>query len=95
MVVPTPFSKFRRKTFRPRRQKPKSSSEENPSSSSVLTTGRAWARLLAGLKKNGLAMPVKDSLIAATALAHNLIVATRNVVGFRHAGVCLENPFGK
>lgn len=56
-------------------------------------TGRAWARLLAGLKQSGLAMPMKDSLIAATALAHNLTVATRNVSDFQHAGVHLENPF--
>lgn len=56
-------------------------------------TGRAWARLLAGLKQSGLAMPMKDSLIAATALAHNLTVATRNVPDFQHAGVHLENPF--
>jgi predicted nucleic acid-binding protein len=58
-------------------------------------TASAWARLLAGLKKNGQAMTVKDSLIAATALAHNLTVATRNVADFRHAGVRLENPFEK
>jgi predicted nucleic acid-binding protein len=42
-------------------------------------TASAWARLLAGLKKKGQAMPVKDSLIAATALAHNLTVATRSL----------------
>jgi len=36
---------------------------------------------------------MKDSLIAATALAHNLLVATRNATDFRHAGVRLENPF--
>ena len=53
----------------------------------------AWARLLAGLKKKGLAMSVKDSLIAATALAHDLAVATRNVADFRHAGVPIVNPF--
>ncbi len=53
----------------------------------------AWARLLAGLKKKGLAMSVKDSLIAATAQAHDLAVSTRNVVDFRHAGVRLVNPF--
>jgi predicted nucleic acid-binding protein len=40
-----------------------------------------WARLLADLKKKGLAIPVKDSQIAATALFHDLIVATRNTVG--------------
>ena len=56
-------------------------------------TAAAWARLLARLKRQGLAMPVKDSLIAATALAHKLRIATRNSVDFRHAGVTLENPF--
>jgi predicted nucleic acid-binding protein len=53
----------------------------------------AWARLLARLKKKGLAMSVKDSLIAATALAHDVAVATRNIADFRHAGVRLVNPF--
>jgi hypothetical protein len=56
-------------------------------------TAAAWARLLARLKKKGRAMPIKDSLIAATALAHGLIVATRNTKDFRNAGVTVENPF--
>ena len=56
-------------------------------------TASAWARLLAHLKKYGLAMPVKDSQIAATALLHDLIVATRNVADYRHAGVSVVNPF--
>jgi predicted nucleic acid-binding protein len=38
-------------------------------------------------------MPVKDSLIAASALAHRLTVATRNIRDFRPAGVPLVNPF--
>ena len=38
-------------------------------------------------------MPAKDSLIAATALAHGLTVATRNTANFRNAGVPVENPF--
>ena len=33
-------------------------------------TGLRWARLLAELRTSGRSMPVKDSLIAATALAH-------------------------
>ena len=56
-------------------------------------TASAWARLLARLKKNGLAMPVKDSQIAATALLYGLSVATRNVADYRNAGVSVVNPF--
>jgi toxin FitB len=59
-----------------------------------IASAAAWARLLAALKRKGVAMPIKDSLIAASALAHNLIVATRNVHDFRNAGVRTENPFG-
>ena len=56
-------------------------------------TGLRWAALVAGLRKSGLAMPVKDSLIAATALVHDLTVATHNSSDFRKAGVKLVDPF--
>jgi hypothetical protein len=35
-------------------------------------TGLRWAELLATLRAGGRAMPIKDSLIASTALAHDL-----------------------
>ena len=53
----------------------------------------SWARLLAHLKSQGHAMPIKDSLIAASAIAHNLTVATRNTRDFKNAKVPLINPF--
>lgn len=56
-------------------------------------TAKVWAGLLAELKGKGLAMPVKDSLIAASARQHHLAVATRNTHDYRHAGVALVNPF--
>jgi predicted nucleic acid-binding protein len=55
-------------------------------------TGAEWALLLAELRRKGRAMPVKDSLIAATARQHKLTVATRNVVDYKFAGVDLVNP---
>jgi hypothetical protein len=36
-----------------------------------------------------------DMLLAATALAHGLVVATRNVEHFKPAGVHVVNPFMK
>ena len=56
-------------------------------------TGMRWAQLLANLRKAGLAMHLKDSLIAASALQHGLTVATRNERDFRKAGVRVLNPF--
>ena len=56
-------------------------------------TARVWAALLAGLRKKGQAMPLKDSLIAASALQHGLAVATRNSGDFAHCGVKLVDPF--
>lgn len=56
-------------------------------------TASQWARLLAKLKRRGRAMPVKDSLIAATALANGLVMTTRNVADFKGAGVKVVNPF--
>jgi predicted nucleic acid-binding protein len=56
-------------------------------------TGVQWAQLLAKLRGAGRAMPIKDSLIAATALVHDLIVVTRNHGDFEKAGVRIIDPF--
>lgn len=58
-----------------------------------IETGLKWAELLARLRTAGKAMPIKDSLIAATALLHGLIVVTRNRSDFAAAGVKLLDPF--
>lgn len=55
-------------------------------------TGLRWAELLAALRASGRAMPVKDSLIAATALSHNLAVTTLDRRDFDAAGVTIVDP---
>ena len=47
------------------------------------STGLRWARLLADLRKSGRALPIKDSLIAATALVHDCTVVSRNARDIR------------
>ena len=56
-------------------------------------TGLRWAQLLATLRAAGRAMPIKDSLIAATALVHGLTMVTRNRVDFEKAGLSIIDPF--
>jgi predicted nucleic acid-binding protein len=58
-------------------------------------TGLRWTKLLADLRAAGQSMPIKDSLIAATALIHDLTLATRNVRDFGKAGVRVTNPFSR
>ncbi len=56
-------------------------------------TSRRWAKLAVELKAKGRTLPLLDSMIAATALEHGLIVATRNISDFKRAGVKAVNPF--
>lgn len=55
--------------------------------------GLRWAQLLAELRASGRSMPIKDSLIAATALVHGLAVVTRNRRDFEKAEVEIVDPF--
>ena len=56
-------------------------------------TGLQWAELLARLRKTGKTMPIKVSLIAATAIVYGLAVATRNRIDIAKAGVHVVDPF--
>jgi predicted nucleic acid-binding protein len=55
-------------------------------------TGLKWAELLAQLRATGKAMPIKDSLIATTAIVHGLAIVTRNRGDFVNAGVRIVDP---
>jgi hypothetical protein len=56
------------------------------------TVGLRWAQLLADLRRRGRPMSVKDSLIAATALAHDIALATLNRRDFEPARATLIDP---
>ena len=54
------------------------------------TVSLAWGRLLADA---GRPLPAIDSLIAATAVAHQLTVATRNTEDMADTGAAVFNPW--
>ena len=56
-------------------------------------TALRWAKLLADLRRMGQSLPIKDSLIAATALVHGFTIATRNSRDFTRTGVKVVDPF--
>lgn len=57
------------------------------------TISQRWAALVVELKRKGEIVPLLDGMIAATALQHDLIVATRNTRDFQKTGVKTFNPF--
>jgi len=52
-----------------------------------------WGSLTARMEAAGQPMAVMDSLIAASAMQNNLILATRNVSDFLPSGVQVINPW--
>ncbi|HXP60151.1 MAG TPA: type II toxin-antitoxin system VapC family toxin [Dongiaceae bacterium] len=54
---------------------------------------RRWAELVVESRRRGRLLPLLDGMIAATALAHGLTVATRNIRNFEHTGARLFDPF--
>jgi predicted nucleic acid-binding protein len=58
-----------------------------------LETALCWGRLQGEAEQAGEKLPVMDSLIAATAAAHGLVVVTRNVRDMERCGVKVCNPW--
>ena len=52
-----------------------------------------WGRLAGEAEARGKPLPVIDGLIAATGLAHDLTVATRNIDDFERCGARCVNPW--
>ena len=52
-----------------------------------------WGRICGEAQRQGRALAVVDSLIAATALQHGMVVVTRNEADFAAAGAEVENPW--
>jgi predicted nucleic acid-binding protein len=51
-----------------------------------------WGRLTGQAEARGLRLPVIDSLLAATALEHDLTLVTRNVRDFRTMPITVLDP---
>jgi toxin FitB len=52
-----------------------------------------WGQISADLKKRGMPMSVMDSLIAAAALHHKMVLVTRNVTDFSSVSLSIFNPW--
>ena len=58
-----------------------------------VATANRWGDLKADLETKGQPIPVIDSLMAATALEHDLTIVTRNEADFSATGVTVTNPW--
>jgi predicted nucleic acid-binding protein len=56
-------------------------------------TALCWGKLQGEAERSGEKLPVMDSLIAATAVAHGLIVVTRNAKDMERCGGGVCNPW--
>lgn len=58
-----------------------------------LMASQAYAALMAKARAAGLAIGPADGYIAATAISHGMVVATRDTAPFQAAGVPVLNPW--
>lgn len=54
-----------------------------------------WGDLMSDAKRSGRGLSSMDGLIAATAIAHDLTLATRNIKDFEGFGIDLVDPWGR
>ncbi len=60
-----------------------------------MSASQAYAALMAHARISGITIGVADRLIAATAIANRMIVATRDVSPFESVGVSVINPWNE
>ena len=58
-----------------------------------LRVSMIWGKIQCVAEKKGKPMPAIDALIAATGIAHDLTVVTRNTRDMEQSGVKLLNPW--
>jgi len=58
-----------------------------------LNVAMVWGKIQAKTELDGRPMPAIDGLIAATGMAYDLTVVTRNIVDMEQSGVSLLNPW--
>jgi len=58
-----------------------------------LNVAMVWGKIQAKTELDGKPMPAIDGLIAATGMAHDLTVVTRNIADMEQSGVTLLNPW--
>ena len=59
----------------------------------TLKIAKQWGETQGICESQGRPMPAMDGLIAATGLAHDLTVVTRNIADMQQSGVSLLNPW--
>jgi predicted nucleic acid-binding protein len=59
----------------------------------TLSIAERWGDLSAQLKAKGTPRPVVDSVLAATAFKHDLVLVTRNVRDYEDLGITILNPW--
>lgn len=59
------------------------------------STAALWGEVMAQSRRDGLNTSIMDGFLAATAAAHNLAIATRNVRHFAGLGVTVIDPWNR